>query len=114
MIGEKNKESGTMEEGGDGPGKNEGGCIDTNQADDHHDGGDSQLIVCQGERDENICNAGWESEENEIEPENDAEKGDLFFEGAEKLLEVWFTTKSKSGPECDLRNIPRFDQISYY
>ena len=32
---------------------------------------------------------------------------DSFFEGAEKLLEIWFTTRSQSGKEGDLRNIPR-------
>jgi len=32
---------------------------------------------------------------------------DSFFEGAEKLLEIWFTTKSQHGKEGDLRNIPR-------
>ena len=30
-----------------------------------------------------------------------------FFEGAEKLLEIWFTTKNRQGKEGDLRNIPR-------
>ena len=39
---------------------------------------------------------------------NDDEKCDFFFEGAEKLLELWFTTKKKSGSDCDLRDIPRF------
>lgn len=96
-----------MEEAGDCPDKNEGGPINTKQVEDHHDDQASQLIVCQGEKDANICNAGWESEENKIDPGNDEEKGDFFFEGAEKLLEVWFTTKNKSGPESDLRNIPR-------
>ena len=32
---------------------------------------------------------------------------DSFFEGAEKLLEIWFTTQSQHGKEGDLRNIPR-------
>ena len=32
---------------------------------------------------------------------------DSFFEGAEKLLEIWFTTRSQHGKEGDLRNIPR-------
>ena len=30
-----------------------------------------------------------------------------FFEGVEKLLEVWFTAKSGKTESCDLRNIPR-------
>ena len=60
-------------------------------------------------REENVFNAGWESEEKEdtsttemIKPDTD-----FFFEGAEKLLEVWFTTKNRASPECDLRSIPR-------
>jgi len=60
-------------------------------------------------REENIFNAGWESEEKEdttttemIKPDTD-----FFFEGAEKLLEVWFTTQNRTSPECDLRSIPR-------
>ena len=42
---------------------------------------------------------------------SDSEKGkkeDFFFEGAEKLLEIWFTTKNRYGTESDLRSIPRF------
>ena len=42
---------------------------------------------------------------------SDPEKGkkeDFFFEGAEKLLEIWFTTKNRFGTESDLRSIPRF------
>lgn len=31
-----------------------------------------------------------------------------FFEGVEKLLEVWFTNKSGDISGCDLRKIPRF------
>merc|ERR1711874_441051 len=34
-------------------------------------------------------------------------KEDFFFEGAEKLLEIWFTTKNRYGTESDLRSIPR-------
>ena len=30
-----------------------------------------------------------------------------FFEGVEKLLEVWFTTQSGNTANCDLRRIPR-------
>jgi hypothetical protein len=30
-----------------------------------------------------------------------------FFEGAEKLLEIWFATSSKAVVRNDLRNIPR-------
>lgn len=31
-----------------------------------------------------------------------------FFEGTEKLLEIWFESKSENNPsECDLRAIPR-------
>ena len=32
---------------------------------------------------------------------------DRFFEGVEKLLEVWFTTQSGNTDHCDLRQIPR-------
>ena len=35
---------------------------------------------------------------------------DSFFEGAEKLLEIWFTTTSEHGKDGDLRNIPRYLQ----
>ena len=38
---------------------------------------------------------------------------DSFFEGAEKLLEIWFTTKSQHGKEGDLRNIPRYLRSMY-
>ena len=31
-----------------------------------------------------------------------------FFEGVEKLLEVWYTTQSGNIDDCDLRRIPRF------
>ena len=33
---------------------------------------------------------------------------DSFFEGAEKLLEIWFTTTNEHGKEGDLRHIPRY------
>lgn len=33
---------------------------------------------------------------------------DKFFEGVEKLLEVWFTTQSGNTDHCDLRQIPRW------
>ena len=49
----------------------------------------------------------WQSdEETDLEPVD--KKEDFFFEGAEKLLEIWFTTKNRHGNESDLRNIPRF------
>ena len=39
--------------------------------------------------------------------EDQYKKDDIFFEGAEKLLEIWFTTKSKVDNTSDLRSIPR-------
>ena len=33
--------------------------------------------------------------------------GSSFFEGVEKLLEVWFTTVDGDIKSCDLRRIPR-------
>ena len=39
--------------------------------------------------------------------EDGDKKDDIFFEGAEKLLEIWFTTKSKVDKTSDLRSIPR-------
>ena len=39
--------------------------------------------------------------------EDQGKKDDIFFEGAEKLLEIWFTTKSKVDNTSDLRSIPR-------
>ena len=43
--------------------------------------------------------------------ESDSEAGNSdkksFFEGVEKLLEVWFTNKSGEIAGCDLRKIPR-------
>lgn len=32
-----------------------------------------------------------------------------FFEGVEKLLEVWFTRKDGMTSNCDLRKIPRYE-----
>lgn len=32
-----------------------------------------------------------------------------FFEGTEKLLEIWFSSDVISGRKCDLRDIPRFE-----
>ena len=52
----------------------------------------------------------WTSEdEKRMDAESDEEKEteDFFFEGAEKLLEIWFTTKNPKGNESDLRSIPR-------
>ena len=34
-------------------------------------------------------------------------ESNFFFEGVEKLLEVWFTNKSGDVENCDLRDIPR-------
>ena len=34
-------------------------------------------------------------------------ENDHFFEGVEKLLEVWFTRKDGMTNNCDLRKIPR-------
>lgn len=31
-----------------------------------------------------------------------------YFEGVEKLLEVWFTRKDGAVHHCDLRKVPRF------
>ena len=41
------------------------------------------------------------------EEDQDKKDDDIFFEGAEKLLEIWFTTKSKVDNTSDLRSIPR-------
>ena len=38
---------------------------------------------------------------------NVSDDTDEFFEGVEKLLEVWFTTQSGNTENCDLRRIPR-------
>ena len=32
-----------------------------------------------------------------------------FFEGTEKLLEIWFTSDLISASKCDLRAIPRYN-----
>ena len=42
------------------------------------------------------------------EKENVSSDEDKFFEGVEKLLEVWFTTQSGNTDHCDLRQIPRW------
>ena len=42
-----------------------------------------------------------------LDEEDQDKKDDIFFEGAEKLLEIWFTTKSKVDNTSDLRSIPR-------
>merc|ERR1712106_267090 len=107
MKSVQTKEGGIMEESGEGSRKEEGGCAGQVEEDPQED---SQNFVGPGKSDDNICNPGWESELNHIDPKemkSKNEKSDFFFEGAEKLLEVWFTTKNKSGSECDLRNIPR-------
>ena len=44
--------------------------------------------------------------------ERDEKNEEFFFEGAEKLLEIWFTTKNRHGNESDLRSIPRFCNTS--
>ena len=50
----------------------------------------------------------WESDDEKNLTESDEEReDDFFFEGAEKLLEIWFTTKNPNGNESDLRTIPR-------
>lgn len=36
--------------------------------------------------------------------------GVQFFEGVEKLLEIWFTTSDSNNKAPDLRKIPRFVQ----
>ena len=36
-----------------------------------------------------------------------SDENEEFFEGVEKLLEVWFTTQSGNTENCDLRRIPR-------
>ena len=33
--------------------------------------------------------------------------GAQFFEGVEKLLEIWFNQSDRNLKNCDLRNIPR-------
>ena len=55
-----------------------------------------------------------ESEAEWDDSGSDSEKGkkeDFFFEGTEKLLEIWFTTKNRYGCDSDLRSIPRFSKI---
>jgi S-adenosylmethionine decarboxylase len=39
--------------------------------------------------------------------EAEANNGVQFFEGVEKLLEIWFTRTEGNSKQCDLRNIPR-------
>ena len=115
MISKESKAfGGIREEEGEGGRKGEGGCEREEEGEPQGEG--SKLSACKGVREINVCNAGWESEEENTEvdkEENDIDempdKDDFFFEGAEKLLEVWFTTTKKSGSECDLRNIPRFE-----
>lgn len=62
----------------------------------------------------------WESEdesssgsEKKSSLDSEEEKEDeFFFEGAEKLLEIWFTTKNQNGNEGDLRSIPRYSKYN--
>ena len=68
------------------------------------------------ESDEDI----WESEDysspsSEKKNSVDSAEGreeEFFFEGAEKLLEIWFTTKNQNGNEGDLRSIPRYPKYN--
>ena len=61
----------------------------------------------------------WESEDDSLSGsekkssvDTEEEKEDeFFFEGAEKLLEIWFTTKNQNGNEGDLRSIPRYLKV---
>ncbi|PNF23869.1 S-adenosylmethionine decarboxylase proenzyme [Cryptotermes secundus] len=39
--------------------------------------------------------------------ESEGSNGVQFFEGVEKLLEIWFTRTDGNSKQCDLRNIPR-------
>ncbi|PSN54906.1 S-adenosylmethionine decarboxylase proenzyme [Blattella germanica] len=39
--------------------------------------------------------------------ESEGSNGVQFFEGVEKLLEIWFTRSDGNTKQCDLRNIPR-------
>ena len=47
------------------------------------------------------------------EEDQDKKDDDIFFEGAEKLLEIWFTTKNKADNKRDLRSIPRWTLDKY-
>ena len=55
----------------------------------------------------------WESDDDchdlkkNLTESDEEREDDFFFEGAEKLLEIWFTTKNPNGNESDLRTIPR-------
>ena len=66
-------------------------------------------IEDMSESDEDV----WDSEDDitaQTDKKSDSEdekEHDFFFEGAEKLLEIWFTTRNQNGQESDLRNIPR-------
>ena len=62
-------------------------------------------IEDMSESDEEIWNS--ESEDDKKSGSETEEDEDFFFEGAEKLLEIWFTTKNQHGNESDLRSIPR-------
>jgi len=56
----------------------------------------------------------WESDDDchdlkkNLTESDEEREDDFFFEGAEKLLEIWFTTKNPNGNESDLRTIPRY------
>jgi S-adenosylmethionine decarboxylase len=39
--------------------------------------------------------------------ESEGSSGVQFFEGVEKLLEIWFTRTDGNYKQCDLRKIPR-------
>ena len=55
----------------------------------------SQTVDCQSEKpNEAICS-------------NNLPKTSSFFEGVEKLLEVWFSKGNSDFEDCDLRRIPR-------
>ena len=61
-------------------------------------------------------NSFGQSEKEEVSLETsrpEEKKEEYFFEGAEKLLEIWFTTKNRHGNESDLRSIPRCIEIIY-
>ena len=49
---------------------------------------------------------------NEVKLYNNAPKSTSFFEGVEKLLEVWFSKGNSDFEDCDLRRIPRY--VSFF
>lgn len=50
---------------------------------------------------------GWESVSLSLQEPVSCYNNQNFFEGVEKLLEVWFTSKKSDVHDCDLRKIPR-------